>query len=114
MSNKPISVNELDTLKQLKVVRADNETYQRLLKSYYHMMIENGDLKNMLHVYQSENKELIAVNEELQEEIDSTREDFDELDKNHVLLRRTIKNFIQDLKKMQENEEQAELFDVGL
>lgn len=115
MSNmKPISVNELDILKQLKVIRADNDIYQRMVQTYYDLLIANGDLKNMLSIYSLENKELITVNEDLQDQIDSVREDHDELDRNHVLLRRSIKNFIQDLKKIQENKEQGELFDVGL
>ena len=114
MSNRPISMAELDMLKQLKIVRADNEIYQRMLRSYYGLVVENGDLKNLLHGYENENKELIEINEELQDEVDSTRKDYDEIDNKLVSLKKTVRNFLEDLKKMNGDKENGQIFDVTL
>lgn len=107
-----ITFNEMQQLEQLKVIRSDNPIYQNLIQSYYAMMIQNGDLQNMMNIYTIENKELIEENQELRDELHSTRTDFRIIENQNKDLLRSVSNFLKDLK--QNEDTQDELFDAGL
>lgn len=107
-----VTLQELDALQQLKVVRYDNPIYQKLLKTYYNLVVQAGDLQSSINMYELENQELSNINDELQDEINSMRDDHSVLEKQSRQLQRSIKNFIKDLKE--NGDDQLELFDASI
>lgn len=96
--SKYLSKDELDTLKLLKVVRADsNETFQKLLATYSMLILDVEDLE-------SENQHLQIVVDDIEKDYNRTQDElifvrgeYNKADAQNRTLTRSLSRFIKDL-----------------
>lgn len=90
---------ELDSLKNLKVIRADNELLQILLRSYYSMTLEISDLKNINKDYEFENEDLRKRFYETKDELHHTQKLYNEMETQNRALIKPLQYYLRDLER---------------
>lgn len=115
MKRKTLSPLQVDALRNLKVVRAENEDFQVILSSYLGLIIEVENLQNIINDYDYENEDLRKRYYETKEELHSAQKQFAELEDQNRKLVRVIRNFVRGLDQegiITQAEEGG--FDVGI
>jgi transcription termination factor NusB len=94
-----LTPTEIQALKQLKVVRSDNPVYQRMVDTYYSLLVQNADLKNILSDSERDYEQISEVNIRLEEELDFTKKLYSIVSRENTKLTNSLKKFLSDLEE---------------
>jgi len=94
-----LTLSEIEALKNLKVIRSDNDILQRLLKTYYGLVIENSTYKQELDYYSALSGEHEQEIRELEKKTDYLTQQNREFEHQNRILTRSLREFVKDLKK---------------
>ena len=99
MSKTPPTPMEVDSLRQLKVIRSDNPIFKSLTENYIKIALDYSYLKNSFNDVQKHNEELIDDNYRLNDELSEVRKMNRILEKSNATLRASLRIFLLNLQE---------------